>query len=253
MEIKVLGCYGGVVPGLRTTNFLVNGTTAVDAGALAFALPFEEQLKIRDVFISHAHLDHTASLPFLLDNVFGFINEPIRVRSIEPVIDAIRKHLFNNLTWPDFSVIPDEARSILRFEVIEPGVPVEAGGLYYTAIPVNHIVPCVGYKIDDGQSSVIYSADTGPCPSLYDLANGTENLKAIITEVSFPNEMQEIADLSLHLTPKGLAQELSRLTRPVTVLLYHLKPPFVEQLHGEIAALGLSHVKCIDQDGRYEF
>lgn len=252
MEIKVLGCYGGVVPGLRTTNFVVNGTTAIDAGALAFALPFNEQLAIRDVFISHAHLDHTASLPFLIDNVFGFIEEPVTVRSIEPVIESLRRHLFNDDTWPDFSQILDRGRSILRFEVIEPLQPLTVAGLTITPIPVNHIVPCVGYRIDDGKSCLIYSADTGPCERLYEEANRTPNLKALITEVSFPNEMEAIAALSRHLTPNGLARELERLKPGVRVLLYHLKPPYVEQLHREIAELGLDFVECLDQDGVYD-
>jgi ribonuclease BN (tRNA processing enzyme) len=253
MDLQVLGCYGGVVPGLRTTNFVVNRTTAVDAGALAFALPFDQQLEISDVFISHAHLDHTAALPFLIDNIFGFVSRPVVVRSIAPVIESMRRHLFNNDTWPDFSAIPDEASAILRFEVIEPHQPVVVNGVTYTAIPVNHIVPCIGYRIDDGTSSVIYSADTGPCPALYETANRTRNLRALITEVSFPNEMEEIANLSLHLTPNGLARELERLERKVDVLLYHLKPPYVEQLHREIAALGLPNVHCIDQDRTYQF
>lgn len=253
MEIRILGCYGGAVPGHRTTNFLVNSTTAIDAGALAYALPFEEQLGIRSVLLTHAHLDHTNSLPFLIDNVFGFIQEPVTVYSIPFVIESVRRHLFNDDTWPDFSRIPDEESSILRFETIEPGKPLTIEGVTYTAIPVNHIVPCVGYRIDDGASSIIFTSDTAACESVYDVANATENLKAVITEVSFPNELQEIADLSKHLTPNGLARELKRLKKDVDVFLYHLKPPYIEQLREEVRALELPRVHCIDQDRTYRF
>ncbi|HEY5609830.1 MAG TPA: 3',5'-cyclic-nucleotide phosphodiesterase, partial [Thermoanaerobaculia bacterium] len=144
MDIKILGCFGGALPGHFTTNFVVNQTVAIDAGALAFGLSFEEQCKIRHVFITHSHLDHTASLPFVVDNVFGFIDSPIHVRSIEPVIWSLRTHLFNNHTWPDFSVIPDPETSILKFHAIEPLIPVCVDGLKLTPIPVNHTVPCVG-------------------------------------------------------------------------------------------------------------
>lgn len=253
MELRILGCYGGVVPGHRTTNFVVNGSTAIDAGALAFSLTFDEQLGIRNVFISHAHLDHTNSLPFLIDNVFGIVDHPVVVHSIEPVISAIRQHLFNDVTWPDFSVIPDEDSSILKFRVIQPHQPVEIEGIRYTAIPVNHVIPCVGYLIEDDLSAVIFTADTGPCELVYEVANRTPNLKAFITEVSFPNEMQNVADLSKHLTPNTFATEIARLKQGPQVLLYHLKPPYIDQLHGEIAALNLDFVSCIDQDRTYRF
>lgn len=254
MKLRVLGCYGGVLPGHRTTNFLVNDTTAVDAGALAFSLTFPEQCQIEHVFISHSHLDHTNSLPFLIDNVFGCIDHPVTVYSIAPVVDSIRRNLFNNETWPDFTSIPDRGRPILRFEVIQPYEPITLAGIRYTAVPVNHVVPCVGYLIDDGSSSVLFTADTGPCRSVYEFANDVGNLKALITEVSFPNELQEVANVSLHLTPSGLARELKALKKDVDILLYHLKPPYIEQLHGEIAALNLGpRVTCIDQDRVYSY
>lgn len=253
MDIKILGCFGGALPGHFTTNFVVNGSVAIDAGALAFCLPFEEQCKIRHVFITHTHLDHTASLPFLVDNVFGFVDSPIHVRSIEPVIWSLRNHLFNNHTWPDFSVIPDPETSIMKFHVIEPNTPVCVDGLKLTAVPVNHTVPCVGYLIDDGKSAVLFTSDTGPCPSVYEFANSVPNLKALITEVSFPDDQQEVADISKHLTPRDFAKEVARLKDGVRVLLYHLKPPWIERLHDEIAALKLPHVECLHQNDTYSF
>ncbi len=251
MDLRILGCYGGAVPGHRTTNFVVNETVAIDAGALAFSLEFEQQLQIRHVFISHAHLDHTNSLPFLIDNVFGLAPGPIHVYSIAPVLDALRAHLFNDVTWPDFSVIEDRGVPILQYHEIKPYERVEVDGLMVTAVPVNHIVPCVGFLVDDGSASVLYSSDTGPCPALYEFANSTVGLKMFITEVSFPNEMQEIADLSRHLTPASFAREISQLRQDVDVLLYHLKPPYIAQLHVEIRALGLDFVRCLDQDRTY--
>jgi len=252
MKIKILGCYGGILPGHRTTNFLINDTIAIDAGALVHALTFEEQLMVKHIFISHTHLDHTNSLPFLIDNVFGITPGQIHVYSIASVIESIRRHIFNDETWPDFSRIPDEEHSILKFHVLEPGIAVEVEGVKVTAVPVNHIVPCIGFLCDDGESAILYSADTGPCPHLYEVANRTANLKMLITEVSFPNNMGDIAALSKHLTPELLRGELEQLKRPVDVLLYHLKPPYIDVLHGEIEALNLPRVKCLDQDAVYE-
>ena len=62
MKLRVLGCYGGNTPGRGMTSFLVNDTLALDAGWVSGALTLKEQVKVKDVVISHSHLDHTCSL-----------------------------------------------------------------------------------------------------------------------------------------------------------------------------------------------
>ena len=86
------------------------------------------------------------------------------------------------------------------------------------------------------------------------MANATKDLAAIITEVSFPNRMQDIADVSLHLTPKTLAGELAKLEREVPVFLYHFKPPYIDELREELAAAELPlPVEELVQDRLYRF
>jgi len=65
--------------------------------------------------------------------------------------------------------------------------------------------------------------------------------------------MQSVADLSKHLTPRTFALEIARLKPGPEVLLYHLKPPYIDQLHREVAELELDFVSCIDQDRVYRF
>jgi cAMP phosphodiesterase len=66
--------------------------------------------------------------------------------------------------------------------------------------------------------------------------NATPNLKALLLETSFPSEMQALADLSGHLTPRTLRTELAKFQRNgSSVLLYHLKPAFVQELKRELA------------------
>ena len=71
LAIRVLGPYGGSAPGFRMTTFLVDGETALDAGSLTEALPLSAQRRIRRIVLTHAHFDHTASLPFLIENLYG--------------------------------------------------------------------------------------------------------------------------------------------------------------------------------------
>ncbi|MCG6872632.1 MAG: MBL fold metallo-hydrolase, partial [Gammaproteobacteria bacterium] len=71
MKLRVLGCSGGVGPGLRTTSFLVDEDILIDAGSGVGDLTQAEQEAIRHIFITHTHMDHCAFLPLLADNLFG--------------------------------------------------------------------------------------------------------------------------------------------------------------------------------------
>jgi ribonuclease BN (tRNA processing enzyme) len=228
------------------TSFLLDGTVAVDAGAITRALTVDEQRQIRHVLVTHTHMDHTSSLPFLIENIFGANEKPVFIYCAKRVLAAVRKHLFNNDTWPDFSRIPNRLYPSVRFETVEAEKPfvirdLRGGDLEVTAIPVNHIVPTTGLLLRQAGSSVLFTSDTGPTERIWEVANQTEDLAAVITECSFPNRLQEVADVSLHLSPQTLAEELAKLERRVPVYLYHFKPPYVEELRAEIAATTMPH------------
>jgi len=241
------------------TSFLVDGQVAVDAGAITRALTISEQRQVRHVLITHTHMDHTATLPFLIENIFGTHPEPVSIYCSKRVLGAVKRHLFNNDTWPDFSRIPDHLEPSVRFQEIvaeEPfcitGLP--GGDLEITAVPVDHIVPTTGFLFRQGLSSVIFTSDTGPTERVWQVANSTPDLKALITECSFPNRLQAVADVSLHLTPNTLAKELGKLRCEVPVLLYHFKPPYVDELRSELAGTDLPiAIEELEQGRTYHF
>lgn len=259
MKVQVLGSFGGDSPTCRMTSFLIDDTVAVDAGAITRALDIEEQRAIRHVLISHSHMDHTASLPFLIENIFGSQEEGLTIYTTGAVLANVRRHLFNNDTWPDFTRIPDRLYPTVRFVEIElerPFIVPASNGedLEVTAVGVNHIVPTVGFLIRQGPSSLLYTSDTGPTERVWEVANSAGDLRAVITECSFPNRLRHVAEVSLHLTPEMLAAELRKLDRPVPVFLYHLKPAYIEELRAELARLDTRHeVRELQQDGVYDF
>ena len=104
MEFRVLGSFGGDSPDCRMTSFLIDGVVAVDAGAITRALTIEEQRQVRHVLITHTHMDHTNTLPFLIENSFGSSDQPVSIFCTKRVLAGVRRHLFNNLLWPDFTV-----------------------------------------------------------------------------------------------------------------------------------------------------
>lgn len=253
MDLEILGAYGGEAPGCRMTCVLVNGSTALDAGSLSSALPIDRQVGVRSILLTHSHIDHTNSLPFFIENVYGKADAAIDIYSSPATIYAIRKYLFNNATWPDFTRLPNHLLPAMRFHELADEVPVVIDGVSFTPIMVDHVVPTHGFLIEQGSAAVLWSSDTGPTRRLWEIANLTPNLRALCIETSFDNALQQIADVSLHLTPQTLAAELTKLERRVPILVHHLKPPYMEKVREEIRALANPDLALLEQGRTYRF
>lgn len=252
MKFKVLGCYGGNVQTIGMTAFLVNDVLGLDGGWVTGALSLPEQEKVRDILISHAHLDHTCSLPFIVDNNFAVPGFCLRIHALPEVVDALQNHLFNNSTWPDFTCLPNDKNPVLRLLEVHDEQPFYVAGLTARAIRVSHLVPTAGFIVDDGQSALAFSADTGPTHRFWEIVNDTPNLKAIITECSFPNELQRIADISGHLSPQTLGEEVKKIKRDVPIYLYGFKPRFIPVLTEQVQGLSDPRLVLLEQGRTYE-
>lgn len=253
MKIRVLGCYGGNIPNYGMTSFLINGSVCLDAGWVSGALSLREQVKVKDVVISHSHLDHTCSLPFLIDNNFSAPGFELRIYAIPEVIAAMRDHLFNNHTWPDFTCLPNNLTPVLKLVEVPPEKPFRVNGLTLRPIKVSHIVPTTGFLVEDRNGVVAYSSDTGPTERFWEVVNSTPKLKAVITETSFPNELQDLADVSGHMTPQTLEQELLKLKRDVPVYLYGAKPRHLAKIRRQVRALKRKRLTFLTQGRTYKF
>jgi ribonuclease BN (tRNA processing enzyme) len=245
VRVRVLGAHGGSSPFHRQTSFLVNDTVCVDAGSLTDALTLEEQGRVRAVLLTHAHMDHVASLPFLVENVFGRNGSPLEIVAPEEVLGALRDHLFNDALWPDFSRLPNDAVPAVTFRAIPIGTACEIAGLLATAVPVSHVVPTCGYILEDVGATIVFSGDTGPTEELWKAARARSDVKAFFVECSFPNALQHLADVSMHLTPATLQTEMGKLPSGAPIYLYHMKPPTLERLRAEVAALGNGRVSLL--------
>ena len=171
MRIKVLGCSGGIGGDLRTTGMLVDEDILIDAGTGVGDLLIEQLVKIDHVFVTHSHLDHVTSIPFLVDTVCWMRDRPLTVYSTAATIQILKEHLFNWKIWPDFSQIPDAEKPVMVYREILVGETIDLDGRKFTAIPAVHTVPAVGYLLDSGQATLIFSGDTTHNDALWDIAN----------------------------------------------------------------------------------
>jgi ribonuclease BN (tRNA processing enzyme) len=235
MKLRVLGCSGGIGGRhQRTTSFLVDHDILIDAGTGVGELSIAELAAIDHVFVTHAHLDHIAGLPMMIDTVADRRDKPLIVYGTAAVLDSLRKHIFNWAIWPDFSAVPSLERPFMRYRSIELAEQISLAGRHVFALPANHTVPAIGYCLDSGAASLAFSGDTGPCEAFWQAVNAIPNLRHLIIECAFPNHEAGLAELSKHYWPDMLAAELKKLTHPCGIHISHLKPGQVEITMEEI-------------------
>jgi ribonuclease BN (tRNA processing enzyme) len=254
MKIKLLGS-SVQDPARRqyVSSYLINGTVAIDVGCLGFYATPTEQEAIRHVFLTHSHADHTASLPIFVENAWTPAGNGARVYGSPETLDAVQKHIFNNVMWPDFVALSKTMPPFLHLCPMNPEVPVEVDGLQITAVPVRHVVPTVGYVVSDGKSTVIFGGDSGPTERLWEVARQTSRLRAVFLEACFPNSLTSLAETSLHLTPKMFAQEVAKMPAGVKVMAVHIKVRYREQVIEELHALQLPNLEIGECDKDYTF
>ena len=224
MQLRVLGCSGGIGGNLRTTSMLLDHDVLIDAGTGVADLSLSELKQIDHIFVTHSHLDHVACIPFLVDTVGGMRDAPVVVHATRETLDTLKTHLFNWKIWPDFAQIPSKQAPYLKYEEIRMGETVRLGNRNVTPLPANHVVPAVGFHLDSGDASLVFTGDTTSNDALWEVVNQIENLRYLIIETAFSNAEHKLAVDSKHLCPSLLAAELAKLKRQARIFITHLKP-----------------------------
>jgi len=239
MELRVIGCHGGETPNHRTSAFVVDERLAIDAGSLTSGLDLSAQFRLSACLVSHAHLDHIRDLATIADNRCQADCEPLVVAGTAATLKILKKHFFNNLLWPDFTVIPNKKRPTLRFVELKPEKRAEIAGYHVRSVLVSHTIESAGFIVEGPDATIGYSGDTGPTDRLWELLNKADNLKALLLEVSFPDREQRLATVSGHHTPRTLLKDLKKYENPkdLPALLYHIKPVFQREVEQECARL----------------
>jgi ribonuclease BN (tRNA processing enzyme) len=235
MKLRILGCSGGIGGRhLRTTSMLIDNDILIDAGTGVGDLSLTELSLIDHIFLTHSHLDHVASIPFIVDTVGGMRAKPIIIYAIPATLEIIRNHIFNWAIWPDFSQIPTPDKPWMKYRATQLGEVIEINGRTLSVLPAIHTVPAVGYHIDSGRASLVFTGDTTTNDALWEIANRILNLKYVIIETAFCNREKQLAIASKHLCPSMLADELAKLERASEIYITHLKPGEIELTMQEI-------------------
>jgi ribonuclease Z len=146
---------------------------AVGSGAAAF----------RALFLTHLHSDHISDLGDVFATrwitsfapnplaVFGPVGTNALLRATEAVLEpdiGYRLAHHDDLTWRPSATVSE----------VDGGVIFEEGSVRVTAAPTNHapVRPTVGFRVDEGDRSVVIAGDTVPCAGLDELCAGADIL-----------------------------------------------------------------------------
>ena len=223
MRVEILGCNGGIGGDLRTMCLLVDLDILVDAGSGAAELSLAQIIGINTLLLTHSHLDHCGFLPLLADAAGNFRSTSLNVYALPETISAIKRNILNGEIWPDYTVQPSADHPYITFTQISSFETVEMNGRKFTALPARHAVPCVGYRLDSGAASLVYSGDTTFCEDFWQALNNIPNLEYLLIETTFLNRNAAGAQRSGHMTAELLAQGLRQLNNPVQLYIVHME------------------------------
>jgi len=245
---------GGASPAQRLTCFVIDDRVTVDAGSIGIALSESQQRTVRDVIVTHPHMDHIASLPIFVDDLFGDLREPVRIHGTPEVIELLKADVFNDTVYPKFDQLRNAHGNVMEYVPFESGKIFPVAHLTCTAVAVNHIVPTVGLLVTDGKTTVAFSSDTAETDEFWGVVNRAEKLHALFIEASFPDSMDALAKASKHLTPASLQKELTKLTHNgMDILAVHVKPAYREKVIAELNQLNISRLKVMEPGKIYEW
>jgi cAMP phosphodiesterase len=234
--------------------FVIDDRVAIDAGSLAMAATDIQKENVRDVVLTHAHLDHIAGLPLFVDDLFAILKEPICVHAEEKVIETLERDVFNWSVYPRFSELNNEHGEVLSYHPFQADEEFKVAHLNIKALKVNHKVPSVGFIISDNKTKIAITGDTAEMDNFWQSVNEEEQLDALLIECAFPTQLKDLACSSHHLTPKLLEHELSKFRhKNCPIYAINLKPMYREQIVNELADLQIENLKVLKVGQMYDF
>ena len=160
--------------------FVIDDCVAIDAGSLAMATSIVQKNQIRDVILTHAHLDHIAGLPLFIDDLFATLDAPVRVHGTAEVIKTLERDIFNWEIYPRFSELKNDNGAVMEYRYFEVGKEFSVRHLNCQAVAVNHKVPTVGFVISDGQTTFALTGDTAEMSGFWQTLEANKNLSTLL-------------------------------------------------------------------------
>ena len=230
LHLKILGCGGNIGFKYQSTCFMswVGEKTKdtdlllIDGGTGITKVKPEEIKNIKDIALTHSHLDHTCGLALLVEAFFDDDCKQIvrpRLHTSQMCLDTMKQTTFAKNVWMDLI-----EREFMTFEDIEDGeTHTLENGITIQAVRVKHANMTLGYVVKYGESAFVFAGDTTYCESFWKTISQIKEVKAVLCEVSLNNDLRERADASCHMTPEYLQKGISFLNKDIKIYATHIK------------------------------
>jgi cAMP phosphodiesterase len=234
--------------------FVVDDCVAIDAGSLAMGTSAAQKKQIRDVVLTHAHLDHIAGLPLFIDDLFSGLDAPVCVHAAPQTIETLERDIFNWEIYPRFSELENANGAVMKYQPFAVGEEFSVKHLRLKAVPVNHKVSTVGFIVSDNRMKFAVSSDTTETDEFWQILNAEKNLSALLVECALPNELEELARAAHHLTPRTLQKELEKFKhKECSIYIVNIKPTYRDEVVQQLAELEIENLQILEVGQVYEW
>jgi len=171
----------------------------------------------------------------------------IEIVGTPETLNELKRSFFNDRIWPNFAKIKTDCGPTIRYVPVISEDTIQIGNLSVKPVPVSHTIDSSAFLISDESATLAYSGDTGPTDRLWEVLNATQDLSALIIEVSLPNDQSKLARVSGHHTTETLEADLNKLVGhdDLPIKLFHIKPVFQREVEKELARLRGRHLQIL--------
>lgn len=167
-----------------------------------------------DVFLTHAHLDHSLGLTFLFTVLYGKEVTRTTVHGEASKLASLREHLFH----PDlFPVMPP-----LSWEPLGKPPLTLAQGARLAWWPMEHPGGSLGYRVDWPGGSLAFVTDTMADPAAAYVAH-LHGVDLLVHECTFADQHTTLAKQSGHSCISAVAQ-VAKAAGVGRLILTHIEP-----------------------------
>ena len=245
--------YGRATSQQHLPCFLLDDCMAIDAGSLALAVNESQRQTVRDIIITHPHLDHVATLPIFIDDLFAELRQPIQVYATPETIETLEQHIFNWKVFPRFKELTNDFGTVLEYQPIVLNRKFAISHFEVTAVAVSHQIPTVGLIVSSGGRTIAFTSDTAPTDDFWEFVNALPTLDVVLIECAFPNSKAGLAEISHHLTPRKLYLELAKLKHKCPIFIINIKPMYRSEIICELEELRLPQLQVMQVGKVYDF
>ena len=245
---------GQASPRQHLSCFVIDDTVAIDAGSLAMASSARQKKQIRDIVLTHAHLDHIAGLPLFIDDLFANLDAPVTVHAAPEVIETLERDIFNWEIYPRFSEVENAGGAVMKYQPFKAEEDFHVKHLRLKAVPVNHKVASVGFVVSDGKTKFALTGDTAEMDDFWRVVNAESDLSTLLVECAFPNELKQIAEDSHHFTPLTLQKDLQKFDcRECSIYVINIKPQYRDEVVRQIHELKIENLQILEVGQIYQW